>query len=227
MCGRYSTPGGGDRIFRRCRMDEVRAPARALYNVAPQTDVPVVVRQDGKRILGNVRWGLVPHAARSQKQGPHPINARAETVAKNPMFRDLLWRRRCLVIADSFFEWQAAEGGKRPFRIQLESREPFAMAGLWDGWRDPAAGLDAPWLRSCTIITTPPNELIAPLHDRMPAILQPADEDAWLEVPSADPAGLLALLRPYPSSEMARYEVSKAVNSVKNQGPECVEPVTA
>lgn len=224
MCGRYTTPGDTERIVRRFRIDEVRTPMRALYNIAPQTEVPVVVQQDGKRILGNVHWGLVPHSAESEKKGPHPINARAETVATNSMFRDLLARRRCLVVADSFFEWQAAEGGKRPFRIQLKSKEPFAMAGLWDCWRPPGAGLDAPWLKTCTIVTVSPNDLIAPLHDRMPAILEPDEEDAWLDTTVGEPERLLPLLHPYPSSEMSRYEVSQAVNAVKNQGQECVQP---
>ncbi|MHB8420490.1 MAG: SOS response-associated peptidase [Myxococcales bacterium] len=225
MCGRYTTPGDPDRIVRRFRIDEVRAPVQVLYNVAPQTEVPVVVQREGRRILDRVRWGLIPHAARSEARGPHPINARAETVATSRMFRDLFARRRCLVIADSFFEWQATAGGKRPFRVQLRSREPFAMAGLWDGWRPPGAGADTPWSKSCAVVTTAANDLVARLHDRMPAILEPSDEDAWLDVSSGEPERLLPLLRPYPSSEMSSYEVSKAVSSVRNQGPECVEPV--
>ncbi len=225
MCGRFTVAWDEGAIVRRFCIDEVRDHIEARYNVAPQTQVPVVVQQNGRRILGNVRWGLVPHSARSVTDGPHPINARAETVATRAMFRDLLQKRRCLVIADSFFEWKAAEKGKRPFRIELKSHEPFAMAGLWDGWRDPKAGPDAPWLRTCTIITTPPNELVETLHDRMPAILESRDENTWLDPTIVEADKLLPLLRPYPSNEMGMYEVSKAVNSVKNQGPECIEAV--
>ncbi|MHB1846447.1 MAG: SOS response-associated peptidase [Deltaproteobacteria bacterium] len=224
MCGRYTTPGDHERVVHRFRIDELRSPLQARYNVAPQLEVPVVVQQEGKRILGNVRWGLIPHAARTEREGPHPINARAETVASRPMFQELFARRRCLVIADSFFEWMPDEGGKRPFRFQLRSREPFAMAGLWDGWRPPGHGPDAPWLRSCTVLTVAPNDLFAPLHDRMPAILRPQDEERWLDPATVDPARLLPLLCPYPASEMSKYEVSKAVSSVKNQGVECIEP---
>jgi putative SOS response-associated peptidase YedK len=223
MCGRYTTPGDTDAILRRFRVDDVREPVRALYNVAPSTEVPVVVQRHGRRILGNVRWGLVPRDAKSLTSGPHPINARSESVATARMFRDCFARRRCLVVADSFFEWAPGEGGKRPFRIQLATHEPFAMAGLWDGWREPAAGLDAPWLKSCTIVTTPANALVAKLHDRMPAILAREDEDVWLD-PEAAPEALLPLLRPYPPDRMTSYEVSRAVSSVKNQGPECIEP---
>ncbi len=224
MCGRYTTPGDTEKIRVRFRVDELREGMRTLYNVAPQTDVPVVVQQGGRRILGNVRWGLVPREAPSLKSGPHPINARAETVATSRMFQGLFARHRCLVVADSFFEWAPGEGGKRPFRIQLASREPFAMAGLWDGWRDPAAGLDAPWLKSCTIVTTEANALVGRLHDRMPAILEPSGEELWLDPAVDDPAVLLPLLRPFPESEMTCYEVSRAVSSVRNQGPECIEP---
>ncbi|HUB08853.1 MAG TPA: SOS response-associated peptidase, partial [Myxococcales bacterium] len=197
MCGRYTTPPDSEALRRRFRVDEVREPTRALYNVAPQTEVPVVVAQGGRRILGNVRWGLIPRDAKSLKAGPHPINARAETVASSRLFREPFERRRCLVVADSFFEWTPGEGGKRPFRIQLASGEPFAMAGLWDGWRDPAAALDAPWLKSCTIVTTEANALVAKLHDRMPVILAREAEDVWLDS-TAGPELLLPLLRPYP-----------------------------
>lgn len=225
MCGRYTTPGDMEKVRCRFRVDEVREPPRTLYNVAPSTEVPVVVQRGGRRILGNVRWGLVPRSAKSLRSGPHPINARAETVATNRLFRDLLARHRCLVVADSFFEWAPGEGGKRPFRLQLASREPFAMAGLWDGWREPTAGPEALWLKSCAIVTTPANALVAKLHDRMPAILEPADEDPWLD-PAVPPEEALPLLRPYPAEQMTSYPVSRAVNSVANQGPECIEPAT-
>ncbi len=156
------------------------------------------------RVLRLLRWGLVPAWAKDLKDGPHPINAKAETLAKSPLFRRLLGAQRCLIPADGFYEWVGPKGHRRPLKIGLKSGELFAFAGLWDSWRDPAAS--GPELSTCTLITCSPNELMAPIHDRMPVILRPEDEERWLQPSRGGSPPPLELLRPYHSSEMALGE---------------------
>ncbi len=162
------------------------------HNVAPTQSVPVVRLTAGGegRELVLVRWGLIPHWAKDPSIGNRLINARAESVADKPSFRDAFRRRRCLVVADGFYEWQKLGTRKQPFLIRLKNREPFAFAGLWSRWRTPEGGD----LDTCTIITTDANPLLAPIHDRMPVILAPADHACWLDPAAGDPR---PLLRPF------------------------------
>ena len=166
------------------------------------------------------RWGLIPPYAKDARVGSRMINARAEGVETNGLFRSALRARRCLVIADSFFEWRREGGARVPFRIGLKGWAPFAFAGLWGSWTSP----EGERVDSFTIVTCPSNDLIEPIHDRMPVILSEADETAWLDPSPADPGALVGLLTPYPTERMEAYRVSPAVNAVRNKGPECIEP---
>ena len=170
------------------------------------------------RELAFFSWGLIPSWAKDRKIASSLINARSETLAEKPAFRTALARRRCLILADGFYEWRKEGQQKLPYYFQLADPRPFAFAGLWT----PSAGPGLP--PTCTIITTAPNELLAEIHDRMPAILERADEDRWLDPRVTDPAVLLALLRPLPAERMEAYPVSALVSSPGNEGPELVEP---
>lgn len=187
------------------------------YNVAPTQPVLAVELREGRRRLTQLRWGLVPAWADSPAVGNRLINARADTVASKPSFRNAFARRRCLVVADGFYEWKKTGKAKQPYYIGVRSGEPFAMAGLAESWQRAGDRVE-----SCTIITTEPNELMAGMHDRMPAILPAADYDLWLDPEFEDRAKLLSLLRPYPADELTAYPVSTLVNSPKNDDPACV-----
>ena len=192
----------------------------SAYNIAPTQEVLTVVGGETRR-AGFMRWGLIPHWTRDPKIGARMINARSETVVEKPAFRDALRRRRCLVLTDGFYEWQRTGGTKRPMRIVMRSGEPFAFAGLWSVWRDP----DGNRVPSCAIITTVANDLLSPIHDRMPVILPREMEDFWLDDSVDDPAALGSVLTPHAGDDMEAYEVSRLVNSVANDGPEVIEAV--
>ena len=222
MCGRYSLTTPMEAIAQLFALDS-RANLPARYNIAPTQDVPVVrVGPDGardgrSRELVQMRWGLVPAWAKDIKIGARMINARAETVATR--FKATFEQRRCLVVADGFYEWlKRPDGRKQPQHITLADKAAFAFAGLWERWRDPA---DGEWLLSCSIITTDANALVAPIHDRMPVILAPADHAAWLAAPDA------ALVKPLPAEAMAATAVSMRVNNVDNDDAACLEPAEA
>ncbi len=180
---------------------------------------------DGRNAVEFFRWGLIPGWAKDPAIGHRMINARAETLAEKPSFRTPLRRRRCLILADGFYEWRKDPGGKTktPMYIRLSNGAPFAFAGLWDLWRGPD---DSP-VTSCTIITTSPNDLLAPIHNRMPVIL-PADAyEQWLD-PDEQPADRLTpLLNPYPAREMTAHAVSRTVNNPRTDSPDCVKPAPA
>jgi len=196
----------------------------ANWNVAP-TDTLPIVRYDSaarQRSLDLMRWGLVPYWAKDIKIGFSTINAMAETVAAKPVFREAFKRRRCLVPVDNFYEWKKLDTKtKQPYAIALAGRSIMALAGLWESWRSPAGET----LRSFTIVTTTANELCAPIHNRMPAILPPPAWPAWLGEEDAAPADLAALLAPYPASGMTCWPVSARVGNVRNNDAELVEPV--
>jgi putative SOS response-associated peptidase YedK len=221
MCGRYSitTPIEGLRRLFKFKEPLPNLPPR--YNVAPTQQVPIVRTGPGDqhdRELAMVRWGLIPFWAKDASIGARMINARAEGIADKPAFRAALRSRRYLVPADGFYEWQATPGRKLPWRITLKDGGPFAFAGLWERWDKAPDGIP---VESCTIVTTSANQLLRPLHDRMPVILAPDDHAAWLGEDAVREVG--ELLRPYPSEEMRTYRVSTVVNNVKNDGPECFE----
>ena len=222
MCGRFSlTTNIGAVALRfgvRSYLEEGSHVPR--YNIAPAQTV-IVVGDDGTRYLTRMRWGLIPSWAKDPAIGNRMINARAETVATRPAFRVALRKRRCLVVADGFYEWQERVRGKQPFYLALRSREPFGFAGLWDTWMSP----EGDEIGSCTIITTEANELLRPIHDRMPVILTREAEAIWLDPAIQEPTQLLPLLKPYPAEGMELYPVSTRVNNPAHDGPECMEPL--
>ena len=222
MCGRYTLTHETASLCRRFSCEAGGLTLSHRYNMAPGQEGAVVVGQKGRR-LGLMRWGLIPPWAKEAASGYKMINARAETVAAKPSFKGPLARRRCLVLADGFYEWQRQAGrkAKTPFRFVLAGEEPFALAGLWERW----AGPEGREILSYTIITTPANELIQSVHDRMPVILDPDDERPWLDPTLTDPTLLTKLLKPFPAAKMAGYPVSPAVNSVKNDDPDLILPV--
>ena len=219
MCGRFTLSNPRQLALRFDLAALAEQPAR--FNVAPTQPVPCVVVHAAGRQLEMLRWGLVPAWARDLSVGNRMINARAESLESKPAFRDALRGRRCLVLADGFFEWKKDGRARRPFHIRLRTREPFAFAGLWDEWRAPNGQV----VRSCTIVTTDANALIEPLHDRMPVILLPEAESLWLDPTVGDLADLVDVLKSYPSHLMETLEVSPTVNSPAHEGPECLEPV--
>lgn len=228
MCGRFvaATPVAelAERFL--ATQVEVGDDPGARYNVAPTDEVVVVApARDGRRTIASLRWGLVPSWARVATGGPPMINLRAETVSQKPAFRRTLARRRCIIPADGFYEWKDMGGGRRkqPYFVRSRGGEPLALAGLWDVWKDPE-DQDAEWLRSCAIVTTEPNELVAPLHDRMPCVLAEEHWDTWLDPGVADADLLASFLRPYPAERMVAWPVGTEVNSVRNDGAHLVDP---
>jgi putative SOS response-associated peptidase YedK len=226
MCGRFLNKLPAAEIARifGTRNPVPNYPAR--FNIAP-TDPVLAVRfnqETKERSLDALRWGLVPHWANDLKLGSRMINARAEAVAILPAFRDAFKARRCIIPASGFYEWKKIGTAKQPYAIMPESEPLFAFAGLWENWRDRAGGPGAEWVRTCSIITGRPNELVAPIHDRMPVILP---RDAWAQWLGEEPLRadeLQALLKPLPAERMRAYPISTKVNSVKNDEPALIEP---
>jgi putative SOS response-associated peptidase YedK len=221
MCGRFTLTADLERVEERFsfrRAEKISFTPR--YNIAPSQPVLAVINDGEERRAGLLRWGLIPSWAKDEAIGNRMINARAETLAEKPSFKRALQKRRCLVIADGFYEWKAGGKKKTPMFIALRSREPFGFAGLWETWKAP----DGEAVHSCTIITTTPNALMESIHNRMPVILPRAAEEVWLDRTVDDPQRLLPLLRPYSDTDMTAYEVSLLVNSPRNDVPACIEP---
>ena len=218
MCGRYSLVPT-ESIAVRFDIQQAQLKLVPRYNVAPSQSMPVVVRNSPNQLV-EMQWGLIPSWSKEPRAQFSTINARAETITKSPVFRGPFKSRRCLVPASGFYEWQRTDQGKQPFCIQLRDDELFAFAGLYDVWHD----ADGNELYSYTVITTAPNDLVAPIHNRMPVILHQKDEDAWLDKAS-EPAQLLALLKAYPADAMEAYPVSRAVNNPANEGAELMQSV--
>ena len=224
MCGRFTETATFDVLAERFGIEVVDADTKELsgrYNVAPSQLVPIVIAPDGRRRLLPARWGLRPPWARHGKIAP--VNIRAEVVAARRMFREILRFTRCLVPADGFYEWQAIPGQRRrqPYYLRLKGGELFAFAGLYTP-PDPEEGVRA----TCAIITTTPNKVAAPIHSRMPVILDPSDERRWLNPFFVTTADVLPCLRPLPAERMEVYPVSTLVSSLRNEGRQLVEPVT-
>ena len=249
MCARFTLRAGPEVVTDLFQLDEIpEMPAR--YNIAPTQSVLGIVSRRHPKWL---RWGLVPPWAKDPSMGHKLINARAENLAERPSFRNAFARRRCLIPADGFYEWTAVEIGggavqeglfeesdlpaasepvkalkkpktrRQPYYLGLQDFSVFAFAGLWEFWK----GAGGEPLETCTIITTEPNELVRPMHDRMPAILRPDDHDLWLDRSIESPDVLLPLLHPFPAEEMAAYAVDTIVNSALNETPSCVSPAEA
>lgn len=220
MCGRYTLTTSKGKLAEEFDLSGELPELTPSYNIAPTQDVAAILGDGEERRLELMRWGLIPSWADDSEIGSRMINARSETVAEKPSFRAAFKRRRCLVPADGFYEWQKTNGAKQPFHIRLQDERPFALAGLWETWQDE----DGPEVHSCTILTTEANDLLAPVHSRMPVILDPENYDFWLDPDVQEKEPLTGLLRPYPSEEMEAYAVNRFVNSPSNDGPRCVEP---
>jgi putative SOS response-associated peptidase YedK len=223
MCGRYRRTTREEELARRWNIPiPVQRDLPISWNVAPSEEVLAIrLKRDSKeQSFDWLRWGLVPYWSKDKRIAYSTINARAETIDKTPAFRLAFQKRRCLIPADGFYEWRKTRPPKVPFHIALKDESPFCFAGVWDAWKDPASG---EWLRSCSIITTEANELIARIHDRMPVILREADFPIWLG--ETGEAELKALLRPYPADEMQMWEISSRVNTPANDDPAIIEPV--
>lgn len=223
MCGRFTlATTTADELRQRFPLGESAVDLRQRFNVAPGDDVVTIAERHGETKARMLRWGLVPPWARDPSVGYKMINARAETVAEKPAYRSSFEKRRCLIVADGFYEWQRQGRAKQPFHITRADGAPFAFAGLWTGWKDPSIeDEDQAWLRTCTIVTTEANEKIAGIHPRMPVILDPRDEQTWID-PETPSARLQELLRPLPPEGTAARAVSRAVNDARYDGPECL-----
>lgn len=220
MCGRFAL-NDDPKILARRFGAEPPSDLRPRFNVAPSQDILILRQDEAERHFTLARWGLVPAWAKDIKFGGYStINARAETVATKPAFRAAFRHRRCLIPASGFYEWQVRPDAKtkQPWFIAHKDGEPLAFAGLWERWQDPVGMA----LDSCTILVTAGNELMRPIHDRMPVILDDARWEAWLD-PAADPAALQALLQPYPAEAMTAWPVSLRVNHPRHDGPDCRE----
>ena len=229
MCGRFAQPRSSDELARLFGASVAAEMPGERYNVAPTDQVAAITEHHQERTVDAFRWGLVPIWSKSPKEGPRMINARSETVETSAAYRTSFRRYRCIVPADAFYEWRRefAPGRQRPvrsepFAIRHADGSPLAFAGLWAIWRDPQT---AERLYSTTILTTEANELVAPVHDRMPVILDPHDWDAWLDE-SASPHALRSLLRPARADVLVRYAVSPAVSNVRSEGAELLLPLT-
>lgn len=226
MCGRYTLTRYDD-LQIELGLAAPPAPGPPRYNIAPGQMVPIVANRP-ERVLTEARWGLVPYWADDPRIGNRMINARSESAAEKPAFRQALRRRRCLVVADGFYEWQrspgdegAGRGGaKVPHYVHRRSGAPFGMAGLWERWKAP----DGTWLESCTVLTCDANALMRPIHARMPVILDRASHDRWLDPAPLAPEDLADLLRTPPANDFEAYRVSTLVNAPQNDVPACVEP---
>jgi len=220
MCGRFTLRTPASQVAEAFGVLPF-ADLQPRYNIAPSQAVPVVRRaQNDGRELAFLKWGLVPSWADDPAIGFKMINARGDTVATKPSFRKAFKVRRCLVVADGFYEWQKTDGKKQPHFIRLKDDRPFAFAGLWEHW-----GREGQEIDSCTIITTDANELMAPIHNRMPVIVAPSDYDVWLDPEIQEVERLQPLLRPYPADQMTAYPVSTVVNNPRNEVAQCVERV--
>ncbi len=243
MCGRFVSASSPALLADRFAVEEVDASVGEVpapdYNVAPRRNVLVVRERDDHRVLSRLRWGLVPSWAKDPRIGDKMINARAETVAEKPAYRRAFAKKRCIIPADGFYEWKAGpepSGGgrpvKQPYFIHRLDGEPLAFAGLWETWKvpqdmDPELGGDDGWLRSCAVVTGPPNELMVPIHNRMPVVLPESAWEQWLDPDNHDVETLTQLLVPAPAEWFEAYAVSTSVNNARNNSAELVQPIDA
>jgi len=223
MCGRFTLRAKLNLLLQQfaietCELDEW-APR---YNIAPTQNVLAVrADDDGKRELVPLRWGLVPPWSKDLKIGSRMINARSETIAEKPSFRAPFKKKRCLILADGFYEWKKEGKAKQPYYISLQDQQPFAFAGLWEAWKSEGQ----PRTESCTVITTEPNELMAGIHDRMPVIFSPSDCVLWLNGQGEDARKLLPLLDAFPADEMKAMPVDTQVNNPRFDDEACIAPL--
>jgi putative SOS response-associated peptidase YedK len=221
MCGRFTRGQSTDVIAEEFGVAEVFTDLQPSYNIAPTQNLVAVIT-DGEKKLVTMRWGLVPSWAKDISLGSKMINARADTLAEKASFKNLIRKRRCLIVADGFYEWKTEGKEKTPHYIQLKAGKLFAFAGLFDRWVSP----ENEELTTCTIITTDANDFMQPIHTRMPVILTGEKRDAWLDTNAKDQSYFLDMLKPYDPEAMKAHAVSKLVNSPKNNSPELVLPDT-
>ncbi len=223
MCGRFVLYSSFEIIAQVFGLTTAGALPAPSYNVAPGRDIAIIVNDGGRKRLTACRWGFVPPWAKELNEGYKMINARAESIAEKPSFREAFSRRRCLVVADGFYEWKVEGGKRKPVYVKLRSGGPFGIAGLYNPWMSP----DGERVCTATIITTEANDVLRPVHDRMPAIAAENDVDLWLDPAVGERGRLLPVLRPYPEGDLEVYDVSDRVNSPKNDAPENIEKAEA
>ncbi len=226
MCGRISVALSSEGMIQILReryeyLDETLDLQLPNYNVAPSTNLLTVINDGKKYRVGPLRWGFVPFWAKDEKMGYNMINAKAETVSVKPAFRDSFKNKRCVILADGFYEWKKDPHSKIPYRFTIKDQPIIPFAGLWSSYNRE----DGEKLYTCTIITTTPNEIMQPIHDRMPVILTEENEKLWLNPNIADFDLLNSLLIPYESNQMNVYEVSSIVNNPRNKSAQCIEPL--
>lgn len=224
MCGRFALYADYKVILERFDIEQTSFDEdeyEPSYNIAPSQQIAAVVSDGNKNRLGKLKWGLIPPWAKDAKIGYKMINARAETAAEKPSYRNAFKKKRCLIIADSFYEWRKEESGKTPMLIKMKSGEPFAFAGLWESWESP----EGEPIHTCSILTTKPNEVMASIHDRMPVILSKESEKIWLDPNVQDIELLESVLKPYADGELEAYQVSEEVNSPKNNKAELIRQI--
>jgi putative SOS response-associated peptidase YedK len=223
MCGRFVQAQPINEYAEWFGVDAVKTESlQASYNVAPTDQVYAVAEHEGERLLGTFLWGLLPWFAKDRKQASRAINARVETASEKPSFKESFVRRRCIIPADGFYEWERKEKGKLPHYIYAADGSPLALAGLWSSWKDPATDER---IRTCTILTGRPDELVRPIHDRMPVMLRREVWDEWLDPDNQDPDTVGELLRRLAPPALAEHAVSTLVNKVQNNVPELIEPL--
>lgn len=220
MCGRYTLHASEEEVQAAFELTDPILDYEISYNIAPGQKVLAIIHDGKRKRAGYLRWGLVPSWARDERIGYKMINARSETAHEKPSFKNLMARKRCLIIADSFYEWKQTDGSRQAKRIQLKDRNLFAMAGLWDKWesRDKT-------LFTCTMLTTDANDFMKDIHHRMPIILPKEMEDDWIEPYVKDPLEAREFLHSIQTEELTAYKVSSFVNKATNNDPSCIEPI--
>lgn len=219
MCGRFVRHRHPRDIASDMGIPVVECDLAPDWNITPRRPVAVVM-EDGQKKLVTMRWGLIPSWAKDESLGDRMINARSETIAEKPSFREAFRKRRCLIVADGFYEWRAEGGRKAPFFIGRADRASFGMAGIYETWKAP----DGTVVRSCSIVTTEANDLMRPIHHRMPVIVAREDHDRWLD-PATPLEQVAGLMKPWSGDALVAYEVDPRVNSPANNDPSCVEPI--
>lgn len=219
MCGRFSQAGNFDLIRKECNVVQCAIDEKPRYNIAPSQPAQVIFNEDGSKCI-MMKWGLIPAWANEPSIANRLINARAESLEEKPMFKNIFKRKRCLIPADGFYEWMKGRF-KQPLRFLMKDDAPFAFGGLWDRWTSPNGDV----IETFTIITTRANELIAPIHDRMPVIVKPNDYCLWLDNSLKNLDLLKPVLNPFPAEKMRCYKVSRLVNNPQFDSPDCIKPL--
>lgn len=220
MCGRFTQERSSSELAEIFEAEDLADLEGDRFNVAPTDEANVIVQRSERRAVTRYRWGLIPHWADDPRIGSKMFNARAETLARSSAFRDAFAHKRCLVPVDSFYEWRREGNLRVPFRVVRDDGRPLTLAGLWAGWHDDETGEIR---RTFTIVTSGPNSLMRPIHNRMPVVIPPEAWERWLDPALSHPAQLQGLLEPIEDDHLEAYEVSRLVNNVRNDGPDLIE----